>query len=95
VESAESLVTIRLEGKLIGPWGEECRRTWQGVQPELGAKTLRLDLCGVTFVDQSGTALLREIYRASGGEILANSPLTNYFKERIMREVEKTDEEGV
>jgi ABC-type transporter Mla MlaB component len=86
---------MRLEGKVVGPWVEECHRAWQAVREELGAKTLRLDLCGVTFVDESGTAMLREIHRASGGEILANSPLTNYFKERIIRAVEEIDEEGV
>ena len=95
MESARSLVTIRLEGKLIGPWVEECHRAWESIREDLGSKKLRLDLRGVTFVDGSGTALLREIHRTSGAEVLADSPLTKYFAERIMREIEKTGNEGV
>jgi hypothetical protein len=86
---------MRLEGKVVGPWIQECRRAWQVVREELGSKKLLLDLCGLTFVDESGTRLLREIHRASGAEILANSPLTKYFAERIMQEPDETENKGV
>jgi len=86
---------MRLEGKVVGPWVQECRRAWQVIREELGAKKLQLDLRGLTFVDESGTKLLREIHRASRAEILANSPLTKYFAERILQEPEKTENEGV
>jgi hypothetical protein len=61
----------------------------------LGSKKLRLDLCGLSFMDAKGTALLREIYRTSRAEILADTPLTKYFAERIAREAESTEDEGV
>lgn len=95
MEPADSLVTIRLEGKVIGPWVEECHRTWDAIRADLGTKRLRLDVRGVTFMDDRGTALLRKIHRMSGAEVLANSPLTKYFAERIKREIEKAENGGV
>ncbi len=95
VKSADGWVDMRLEGKVIGPWVEECQRTWESIRPELQAKKLRLDLRGMTFMDGRGTELLREIRRASGAEVLADSPLTKYFAERIMREMENSESEGV
>ena len=86
---------MRLEGKVVGPWVEECERTWQAIREDVKSKQLRLDLRGVTFVDGRGTELLREIRRTSGAEVLADSPLTKYFAEQIMRKVEKTENEGV
>lgn len=94
MESAESRVAVRLDGKVVGPWVEECKRTWESIRVQLGSRKLRLDLRGVTFVDGRGTALLREIQRTSGAEVLADSPLTKYFAERIMEEIEKTETEG-
>lgn len=88
-------MTMRLEGKVVGPWVEECQRTWHAIRPELGSKKLRLDLNGVTFVDDRGTALLRKIYQVSGAEVTANTPLTKYFAERITRKIEKAGNEGV
>lgn len=88
VEPAEDLVTMRIEGKLVGLWVEECQRAWKAIRAEMGSKKLRLDLRGVTFMDERGTTLLREIHRTSGGEILASSPLTNYFAEQIRRGME-------
>jgi len=86
---------MRLEGKVIGPWVEECQRTWESIRAEIGEKKLRLDLRGVTFVDGRGTAALREIRRASGAEVLADSPLTKYFAGRIIGEMENSENEGV
>ena len=95
VESADSWVAMRLEGKVIGPWVEECHRAWESIRADLGKRKLRLDLRGVTFVDRRGTEMLREIQKSSGAEVLADSPLTKYFAEQIVRKIEKTEEEGV
>jgi hypothetical protein len=85
---------MRLEGKVIGPWVDECRRAWHAIRAELGSRRLRLDLRGVMFMDGRGTALLREIHKQSGAEVLADSPLTKYFAERIMRNAETEENEG-
>lgn len=95
VDSADSWIALRLEGKVIGPWVEECHRAWESVRADLGSKQLRLDLRGVTFVDGRGTEMLRKIQQASDAEVVADSPLTKYFAKQIKREIEKTEEEGV
>ncbi|HTQ62552.1 MAG TPA: hypothetical protein VMI32_20165 [Candidatus Solibacter sp.] len=45
-------------------------------------------------MDKRGTALLREIHRTSGADVVASSPLTKYFAEQIIREIEQTENEG-
>ena len=70
---------MRLEGRMVGPWVAECRRAWLSLKPSLSGKRLTLDLCGVTFVDESGLELLQEIYRGTQPEIITNSPLTKHF----------------
>jgi len=94
-EPGESLITMRLEGKVIGPWVEECRRAWHAIRAELGSRKLRLDVRGVTFMDGRGTALLREIHKLSGAEVLADCPLTKYFAQLIMGDVETEENGGV
>ena len=95
VESANGLVTIRLEGRVVGPSVDECERAWRSIQPELGRKKVRLDLREVLFMDDRGTGLLREIRKASHAEVVADSPLTEYFAERIRREVQLNGNKGV
>jgi len=74
---------MRLEGRMVGPWVAECQRAWFALKPSLSMKKLALDLCGVIFVDESGLELLRQIYRATQPELLANSPLTKHFAELV------------
>lgn len=50
---------LKLEGKLVGPWVDECRtacarETGHGRRPAL-------DLSEITFVDADGVQLLREL----------------------------------
>ena len=63
----DSVLTLHLEGKLLGPWVTELARSCN----ELPSPTdrLRLDLSAVTFVDGPGLALLRD--RLARGATLA------------------------
>jgi ABC-type transporter Mla MlaB component len=78
---------MKLEGKMVGPWVTECKKAWLALESACSAKKLILDLCGVTFVDDFGVALLREIYRATGGEFRTGSPLTRHFAEQATTSV--------
>ena len=80
-EQPEKLV-MKLEGKMVGPWVTECRQAWTKLLSSLSTKKLALDLCGVTFVDEPGLELLREIYRATRADMITSSPLTKYFADR-------------
>lgn len=94
VEESERAETIKLEGKITGPWVEELNRAWHALTPSLGHKQLELDMRGVGFVDAKGRQLLREIYQQTNAYFLADSPLMRYFADEAMRQSPKDGEEG-
>ena len=51
--------TLVLEGRLIGPWIEELRRSCE--QAFGSSQGLTVDLTAVSFVDRGGLALLRSL----------------------------------
>ena len=53
--------TLKLEGKLAGPWVDEVRHCWT----KLVEQKIRVDadLQGLSFVDASGTTLLLQMER--------------------------------
>ena len=55
----DSVSTLRLEGKLLGPWVAELARSCSEVS--CSPDRVRLDLSSVTFVDGPGVALLRDL----------------------------------
>jgi hypothetical protein len=95
VQAGEGTQTIKLEGKVAGPWVEEFNRSWRSLMPSLSSKELHLDSCGVAFVDAKGRELLREIYQKANARFLADSPLTQYFADDAMQRSPKDGEEGV
>jgi hypothetical protein len=83
VQNGPEKLVMKLEGKMVGPWVTECREAWAGLLSSLSTRQLALDLCGVTFVDESGLKLLQEIYRTTGANIITASPLTKHFADRV------------
>jgi ABC-type transporter Mla MlaB component len=59
VTGRDSAPTLRLEGKLLGPWVAELGRVCDELPCPVGR--LGLDLSAVTFVDGPGVALLRDL----------------------------------
>ena len=72
-------LTLKLEGKIAGPWVAELDRTWHSIDPVLDDKKLAIDLRGVSYVDHEGREILAEIYRRTHAQFEADSPLTQYF----------------
>jgi len=60
VESSASAVTLRVEGRIAGPWVEELRTTCD-VHARPDPVLLYLELEDVSFADADGVALLREL----------------------------------
>ena len=79
IKDDSPVATLKIEGKLVGPWAMELERTWHDLWASANQMPLRLDIRGVTFADQKGTHILREIVRETGAAILSDSPLTQYF----------------
>ena len=71
-EGDDSISTLKLEGKLLGPWVTELARSCNELP--CPPNRLRLDLSAVTFVDGPGVALLRDLL-ARGATLAACSGL--------------------
>ena len=53
--------TLKLEGKLLGPWVDELRRACEELR--IPPHCLRLDLADLTFADPIGVKLLDDLVR--------------------------------
>jgi ABC-type transporter Mla MlaB component len=71
--------TLKLEGKLAGPWVEELQRIWRSAS---ASEAVLVDLCDVSFVDASGKDLLAQMCHG-GADFLADSPLMKQIVEEV------------
>jgi ABC-type transporter Mla MlaB component len=69
--SANHVVTLKLEGRLIGPWVEQLRETCEGLIAQ--QKRVQLDFTDVAFADRRGVALLMNL-QIRGVTLLNCSP---------------------
>ena len=83
VHEQENLVEVTLEGRLVGPWVAELCKAWREIAPRLGCKKLTLDLRDLTFSDEEGKQLLREIVAQTGAEISSSTLYTKYLAQEI------------
>ena|SRR5713101_199176 len=95
VQESEKVRTIKLEGRIAGPWVEEFNSSWHSLEALLGSRQLQLDLRGVAFVDAKGRELLREIYQKTNACFLTDSPLTRYFADDARQQSPRDGEKGV
>jgi anti-anti-sigma regulatory factor len=65
-----SVLTFQLEGELAGPWVGELLECWQEALASRRDPILRVDLTGVTYVDEAGEACLAALHR-QGAEFVA------------------------
>ena len=68
---ANHSVTLKLEGRVIGPWVEELRRVCEAHFAE--ARAVKLDLAEVSYVDAEGAATLTG-FRSRGVRLINCSP---------------------
>jgi hypothetical protein len=61
VSRSDAAITFKLEGKVLGPWVDELRRLC--IETPRRSGQIHLDLEAVTFLDESGAKLLRELVR--------------------------------
>ena len=82
-ENPQSL-TFQLEGRLEGMWAAELAKCWRSMLPRARYRKTRVDLAGVTFVDELGKAVLAAMH---GPEVEFHAPdcLTNAIVEEITR----------
>ena len=79
VESSANTITLRVEGRIAGPWLEELRRTCDAHRGTDSAR-LHLELEDVGFVDVAGVAYLKELKEQGAGFIRVSPFLAELFK---------------
>jgi ABC-type transporter Mla MlaB component len=77
------VLSLRLEGRLEGPWVGELDKCWRGMVARLDVPELRVDLTGVTFADPAGMAQLVAMHR-QGAEFIADDCLTKEIVSEIL-----------
>ncbi|HUI44335.1 MAG TPA: STAS domain-containing protein [Terriglobia bacterium] len=84
VTTAESHdpATLKVEGRLCGPWVGELEKTWLRLASEPGHPDVVADLSDVTFIDSRGCALLERMLQ-QGAELEAHELLPRFIIDEI------------
>ena len=77
----DELQTLKLEGRLAGPWVAELEKCWQRMTGT-HRRPLTVDLEGVTFIDEAGKGLLEHM-ADQGASLKAAAPLTRCICDQI------------
>ena len=75
VEEQENLTTLRLEGKLKGDWVPELERCWMRTRSADPNRHLMIDLAAVSFVDENGKLLLKNLASQHAELLAVGNPL--------------------
>jgi len=82
IEKNSRCTTLRVEGRLTGPWVEELERTWRAVTSDPADGRVWIDLTDVTFVAEEGKRLLEAMY-GEGAKLKASGCVTRRLVEEI------------
>ncbi|HEV2177352.1 MAG TPA: STAS domain-containing protein [Terriglobia bacterium] len=83
-EQGAEAMTLKLEGKIAGPWVAELERAWQASAASCDKAHITVDLSAVTFIDAEGKKLLAEIHQQKG-RLQAAGCMTRCVVEEIKR----------
>jgi ABC-type transporter Mla MlaB component len=61
--TAKNSLTLKLEGKLGGPWVDELQNCWKDIAAGADGKAIKIELRGVSYVDYRGRNLLLRMVR--------------------------------
>ena len=77
-------ITLKLEGKLAGPWVQEVTRVWVDTAQSPRSDYV-VDLRSVTFIDRPGQALLATMSQ-QGAKLIAADCLTRNIVDEIKKQ---------
>ena len=83
-----------LYGRLSGPWVEELRSYWRQARQRAPLARAMVDLNEVTFIDEAGVSLLREMLSA-GAEFIATGIATKHLLESLRNHHEPEPRRGL
>jgi outer membrane protein TolC len=81
IQESPQASTLKLEGKLVGPWVRELEQAWSAVAP---GRALIVDLADVTFIDYAAKTLLARMHDG-GAKLVASSPMNRSIVDEIVR----------
>ena len=73
-------MVLRLEGRLVGPWVDELRKTITGA--EVLSLPLEIDVWDLTYADLDGEKALSQLHRR-GARFKGKSPYAEYLFQRL------------
>src|ERR1700688_3492766 len=89
IEQKPGKISLAVEGKLAGPSVSALEQSWRDLRSSSSGESLSINLCGVSFIDAAGKALLAEMHH-QGGKLMAEGCLN----QAIVREIAaKQDDE--
>jgi outer membrane protein len=93
-ENKRSRTVLSVEGRLAGQWVAALEQCWRELYAATPRQKFSVNLCGVSFIDNAGKALLKEMHRC-GGELIAEGCLNQAIvKEIVSLPEEKKSPEG-
>jgi hypothetical protein len=88
VRRQQERVTLRLEGRLLGPWVGALEQDWLATLGVRDAPPIAVDITEVTFVDPAGRELLTRMC-AQGARLLATGLESGPMVLEMAREAER------
>jgi outer membrane protein len=86
-------LTLYIEGRLTGPWVGALEQCWRELSDRGEREKFFINLCGVSFIDDAGKVLLKEMHR-QGGELIAEGCLNQAIVNEIVSKKTKKDSGG-
>jgi anti-anti-sigma regulatory factor len=81
---------LLVEGKLAGDWVEVLEKSWLEAQTSRNGEPMRIDLSGVTWIDDKGRKLLKRMLQ-DGTELRATGVMTRAVIEELIEESRAED----
>jgi anti-anti-sigma regulatory factor len=93
VHDKPPVCTFQLEGTLAGPWVRELEECWRKALARQPVPVLRVDLTGVTLIDEAGKTCLAGLHR-QGAEFITSDCLTEAIVDEITRSADRGAEKS-
>jgi anti-anti-sigma regulatory factor len=91
VHDNPQVLTFQLEGRLAGPWLQELEECWKSTLAQQRKPILRVDLTGVTFIDDAGKTCLAAMHRQGAEFVVADCMTKDIVAEIRQRRFEQQD----
>jgi hypothetical protein len=92
IDTTSGGTTLKLEGRLAGPWVNELERAWLGALTDQASRPIVMDLCGATFIDAKGRELLRRVF-CRGARFKTSGLFVKSIIEEIKEDCERAHQE--